>query len=318
MALALALTLALAVAGCGSKKKSSGNGGGGSLDGAAIVAKSATAMNQLKGATVGFDLSANVGIDAAKVSASNKALLKDPITVNGTVKFNGASVSASKVDLTATAKAGGQSYDVGAKIDGNQGWLGFMGQWYVLPMSSLGQLTSASPTPSASGSPSGVASQLQSLLGVDTNSIVTSNDLVGTETIDGTDAYHVSNKVDAAALATTLSTLAQSSSALTGSSTSTTSAADTIKALQSALKDLKVDTWYEKDNFYLKKLVITAKMDLSSDAQVAAQGIKTVDLKITVTLSDFNADVTVTAPSNPLPIDQLTSNLGSLGSSTGL
>ena len=316
IALALVLALALAVAGCGSKKKSSssGGGGGGTLTSTEIAAKSTTAMQQIKGATIGLDLSAKVGIDAAKISATNKALLKDPITINGTVKFNGTSISDMDLDATATAKAG-TTYNLGAKITGGQGWLGLMGQWYTLPASYFSQ-SSSSPTPSASSSPGGLSSELQKL-GIDPKSLITSSDLVGTDQIDGKDAYHISDKIDTNALATALSSLAQSSSL--SSASASPSAAATIAALKSALKDAKIDIWYEKDNFYLRKVVITANMNLSSDPTVAAQGIKTVDLSITITLGNFDASVSVTPPTNPLPFDQLTNSLGSLtGSSTGL
>ena len=318
IALALVLALALAVAGCGSKKKSSSSngGGGGTLTGTEIAAKSDTAMQALKGATVGLDISAKVGLDAAKASATTTAALKNPIAVNGTVKFNGTSTSSMDLDATATAKAGTTTYDVGAKITGGQGWLDLMGQWYTLTASAFSQ-SSSSPTPSASSSTGGLSSELQKL-GIDPSTLVTSSKVIGTDQIDGQDAYHVSDTLDTNALATDLSSLAQSSSLSSASASPAASAA--IATLKSALKNATIDTWYEKDNFYLRKIVIAANMDLSSDPQVAATGIKTVDLNVTITLGNFNASVSVTPPSNPLPFDQLSNSLGSLtgGTSTGL
>ena len=116
-------------------------------------------------------------------------------------------------------------------------------------------------------------------------------------------------------MATALSSLLAQSSSSTSASTSA-SAASAIATLKSSLKNAKVDIWYEKDNFYLRKIVVTANMDLSGDPTVAAQGIKTVDLNITITLGSFDASVTVTPPSNPLPFDQLTNGLGSLTGSS--
>ena len=316
MALALALALALAVASCGSKKKSSSSNGGGTLTGTQIAAKSDAAMQSLKGATIGLGISAKVGL-TAKASATNKALLKDPISVNGTIKFNGTSVSSMDLDATATAKLGTTTYNAGAKITGGEGWLGLMGQWYTLPASYFSQ-ASSSPTPSASSSPGGLSSELQKL-GINPSSLVTTSKLVGTESIDGQDAYHISDTLDTNALATALSSLLAQSSSSTSAGTSA-SAASAIATLKSALKNATINIWYEKDNFYLRKIVVTANMDLSSDPQVAATGISTVDLSITVTLGSFNASVTVTPPTSPLPFDQLTNSLGSLtgGASTGL
>jgi hypothetical protein len=315
---AIMLALALVVAGCGSKSSNSGNGGSSTaaLTGNDIAAKSTEAMKAVKSVTVGFDLTANVAVDAAKADAQTKALAGAPITVSGTLKGGGEGKDA-KVDATVKLIAGKENLDAGIKVDGTNGWIGLMGKWYALPAGSLSQVApSATPGSSASAD---ITAQLKTL-GIDVNTLISGRDLVGVEQLDGTSVYHVTDKVDVAALSTTLSTLIQSASALggaVGASTSPTTAQDAAaaaKALQTALKNVTIDTWYEKDNFYMRKIVVKATLDLTTDPQAATTGIKTVDVNATITMGDFDAPVTVTPPAKTLPFEQLMQGLGTLTS----
>jgi hypothetical protein len=319
---AITLALALVVAGCGSKSSNSSGGGSSSatLTGNDIAAKSTEAMKAIKSVTVGFDLTANVAIDAAKADAQTKALVGAPITVSGTLKGGGEGKDA-KVDVALKLNAGKEKLDAGIKVDGTNGWIGLMGQWYALPPGSLSQVApSASPGSSASAD---ITAQLKTL-GIDVNTLITGRDLVGTEQLDGKDVYHVTDKVDTAALATTLATLVQSASALggaVGASTSPTTAQDAAaaaKALQSAIKNVSIDTWYEKDTLYMRKIVVKATLDFTTDPQAATTGLKTADINATITMGDFDAPVTVTPPAKVLPFEQLMQGLGTLtGGLTG-
>lgn len=318
LALAVALSLATVV-GCGSKKSSSNSSGGNAaLTGNDIAAKSDAAMAKITSSTIGLDATATISADLTKVDAQTKALLSGPLSVNGTIKAAQSSGAVAKLDMTMTAKAAGQSFDIGLKIDGKNGWLSLMKQWYALPPGALSQLNS--PAPGASSAAGGISAQLGAL-GIDTKSWVTGRTIVGTETLDGTSVYHVADVLDAAAIGKGVASLAQTGLAMGGSTLGATTSPQNLKdaqalatALQNGLKDLKVDTWYEKDTFYLRKLVVSATLDVSSDPQAAKVGIKGGTFNLTLTMGDFNAPVTVTPPASSLPFDKL---LGGLSGLTG-
>lgn len=319
LALVVALSLAAAV-GCGSKKSSSSStsGSSGSLTATEIAAKSNTAMAAVKSATVTFDVSATINADLSKADAQTKAALSGPLAFTGTVKAAQTSASSSKVDMTMAAKFAGQTFDVGLKVDGKNGWLSFMKQWYALPPGSLNQLSS--PAPGASSAAGGIGAQLGTL-GINLKTWVKGRNLVGEETLDGTSVYHVSYVLDTAAIGKDLATLAQTGLAMGGSTLGASAAPNSLKdaqalttALQNGLKDVKCDMWYEKDNSYLRKVVISATLDVSSDPSAAKAGIKGGSFTATVTLGDFNAPVTVTPPASSQPFSKL---LGGLSALTG-
>lgn len=314
LAVVLALSLATAV-GCGSKKSGGGGGGSAALTGNDIAAKSDAAMAKVTSSTIGVDASATINADLSKASAQTKAILSGPITLTGTIKAAEASGTVSAMDLAMAAKAGGQKLDLGLKIDGKKGWLGFMGQWYALPPSALSTL--GSPAPSASAAGGGIESQLGAL-GIDTKTWITGRTIVGTETLDGKSVYHVSDTLNTAAIGQSVGSLAQQGLALSGGLGATTSpqnlkeAQALAQALQQGLKDVKVDAWYETDTFYMRKLVVSAALDVSSDPAAATAGLKGGSFTLTVTMGDFGAPVTVTPPASSQSLDKLLSGLSSL------
>lgn len=319
LAVVLALSLATAV-GCGSKKSGGSGGGSAALTGNDIAAKSDAAMAKVTSSTIGIDASATINADLSKVSAQTKAILSGPITLTGTVKAAEASGTVSAMDLAMVAKAGGQKLDLGLKIDGKKGWLGFMGQWYALPPSALSTL--GSPAPSASAAGGGIESQLGAL-GIDTKTWITGRTITGTETLDGKSVYHVSDTLNTAAIGQSVGSLAQQGLALGGASLGATTSPQNLKeaqalaqALQQGIKDAKVDAWYETDTFYMRKLVVSATLDVSSDPAASKAGLKGGTFTLTVTMGDFGAPVTVTPPASSQSLDKLLSGLGSL--TTGL
>jgi osmotically-inducible protein OsmY len=75
-----------------------------------------------------------------------------------------------------------------------------------------------------------------------------------------------------------------------------------------------VDWYYQKDNYYLRKMALAVSVDLSKDAQASAQGLQSADLGFTVTVADFDQPVTVEAPANAKPFqDLMNAVLGSGG-----
>ena len=215
--------------------------------------------------------------------------------------------------------------DAGMKLDGQKAWVDVMGTWYQLPAEMLSSLTGgASPAPGAS--PSSLTDQLSSL-GIDTSSWISSHTLLGTESVDGTSCYHISDTVDMAALSQGLGTLMQSASGLSSllgtSSSSGTSqqdlkaAQDAVKELQSVLKNVKLDAWYQTGTYDMRKLSASATMDFAAVPDAAKEGLQSGSFQFTLDLSNYGESVNVTPPASAKPFDQLMSGLGSItGSGT--
>jgi hypothetical protein len=316
---------ALVAAGCGGSSSSStstpasSSGGAAGLTAQQIVDKSNAAMQSVKSAAFALDLTASIKGDASKVTDSTtKALLKSPITVNAKGSFSN---EPQKADMTLTAAIAGQTLDVGLKMDTGKVWIDFMNQWYVIDQSMLSGLTGSSPAPSATSG--ALTQQLQDqikALGIDPTKWSEGYTLAGTETLDGAEVYHVQQAINVDQLVNDILKLSSTASSLGigGASPSPGTEEQLQKVAQGfkdALKGLKIDYYYEKGNYHLRKVAAAATMDFSGNADAAAQGLKSISFNFGLTLSNFDEPVTVEPPSSAKPFqDLLQALMGSSGS----
>jgi len=320
---ALLLLVALAAGGCGSKKKSAG-GSSGNLTADQISVKGLDATKNLKSAAFKMNMALNIKADTAKMSdQSTAAVLAKPITLTGSGNIS--NEQPQKLDATLAIGAGGMTINAGMKLDGQKAWVDVMDTWYELPAEMMSAITGGA-SPAAGATPGNLTSVLGTL-GVDPTSWVSGHTLLGTEAIDGTSCYHLSDTVDMAALSQSLGTLMQSAGSLgsvLGTSTSSATsqqdlkaAQDAVKQLQTVLKNVKLDAWYETGTFDMRKLTASATMDFAAVPDAAKQGLQSGDFQFTFELSNFGESVTVTPPASAKPFDQLMNGLGGLtGSST--
>jgi hypothetical protein len=317
---------AMVAAGCGgSSSSSSSNSSSASTSGSALTAqqivdKSTAAMQAIKSSSFTLDATATIKGDASKApDAQTKALLKAPITLKAQGSIGN---EPQKADVTLNADAAGQTFDIGLKVDGDKIWVQFMKQWYETTQSALGGLTGSSAAPSASSAP--LTQQLQDAvksLGIDPTSWTESYTLTGTETLDGTDVYHVVQTLNVSKLVDDLVKVTQTASGLTGglggasASPSTITPAD-AQSLKDALKGLKIDWFFQKDNYYLRKMQIASTIDLSNDPSAKTSGVTGIDFSFTLTMDKFDQSVTVTPPTGTKPLQDLIQAL--MGSSSSL
>ena len=276
-------------------------------------------MQAIKSAAFALDATVAIKGDASKApDAQSKALMQAPITLKAQGSISN---EPQKADITLNANAAGQAFDVGLKVDSDKIWVQFMKQWYETSESALSGLTGSSAAPSASTAP--LTQQLQDAiksLGIDPTSWTQSYTLAGTETLDGTDVYHVVQTLNVSKVVDDLVKLSQTASGLTGglggasASPSTITPAD-AQSLKDALKGLKIDWYFQKDNYYLSKMTLASSIDLSGDASAKKSGVTSVDFSITLTLNKFDEPVTVSAPTGTKSLqDLLQALMGSSGS----
>jgi hypothetical protein len=329
MMLVAAVAMAVVVAaGCGgsnnassSSSSSSGTSGGG-LTAQQIADKSTAAMQAIKSSAFALDLTANIKGDASKATdAQTKALLQSPITLKAQGSIGN---EPQKADITLNANAAGQKFDIGLRMDGDKIWVQFQNQWYETSQSALSGLAGSSAAPSASPAP--LTQQLQDAvkqLGIDPSAWTEGYTVAGTESLDGTEVYHVVQTLNVSKVVDDLMKLSQTASGLTGGATGSASPGTQItpqdaQSLKDALKGLKIDWYYQKDNYYLRKMQIASTIDLSSDKSAAASGVQSIDFSFTLTMNNFDQAVTVEAPANAKPIQDLITAITNATGSGGL
>ncbi len=314
--LALLMLAAVAAAGCGDSGDS-GDGGGGSgaaeLTAQDIIAKSNAAMADIASAAFTMDLSMTVQGDASQVTdEQTKQLLSSPITVKADGKVGN---EPQKLDMTLAAKAMGQSFDIGMKMDAEKVYLSFMEQWYEIPKDMAESMTGASPAAEADQQK---LTDMYKQLGIDPNTWAAEYTVVGEEDVNGVSTYHVSQAVDMEKVATDISKLANSASglgSLVGGGTESADPEDVQKAveiLKTAVKDVKIDWWVGKDDFYLYKMTASAMMDMAAlpaEDREGAEGVDSVDFSLMMGMSEFNQDFTVEPPASAQPFEQMMNDL---------
>jgi hypothetical protein len=135
-----------------------------------------------------------------------------------------------------------------------------------------------------------------------------SND--GTESVEGTDATKITGSVD---VETMLGDLVKLGTSVPGANTSGLSP-DLIQSQLSTISDAVTDASFQidsgTDDNVLRKLEFNIAVDPTKVPGGESAGVSNVNLKFDVTLSDVNADQTITAPDNAKPIEDLQSELG--------
>lgn len=332
IAIVAVLALALVLApGCGKKNTTTSTttpaatqSSAQSMSAAELVTAAQAAMAKTTGGTIVADLSITIKGDAAKLGATSAQLgqiVSKPITVHVEGNFQD---KPSATDMTMSLGVGGKTIPLAIKMTGGKGWIQYAGKWYVLPASAL-KSAASNTTTSTSGDP---IAELKKTLGIDITTWNPTFTLVGTESVGGVDTSHVQLTVDTAkAMADINKALASpqlwaQAGAAAGSATGTSAAQvkqlegigkQLVAALQTKVTDFKVDMWVGNADTLFHKAALALSMTFGG--QMVSAGLQGIDIGGTVEMSNFNAPVTVTAPSGALPYKALQKALQSIGKS---
>jgi hypothetical protein len=138
-----------------------------------------------------------------------------------------------------------------------------------------------------------------------------SND--GTEDVGGTSTTHVSGNVDVSQMLTDFIGLAESVPGAAGQIPQ-----EQLDQVEQAVTDASFDVYSGEDDDLLRKLDANVSIDPSAIDSAVPVPIDSVDLSVSVELSDVNEDQTIDAPSDAKPIDDLLQQFGGLGGLGGL
>lgn len=301
--LALAAVLAIA-AGCGggSEEPAAEAPQVAELTAEEIVTQSEKAMQEITSASFNVDLSVKVEGDPTQASDPQaQMLMQSPITVKASGASSDDPVAA---DLSMTFGLMGQNIKMEMRAKDDQAWIAYEDQWYKVPVedskNATGQLSEgALPT-----------EQLKDI-GLDPNDWDLTWELVGTEDLAGTQVYHVKGTVDPTKLAESLMKalddpqLAEKLGTDAAQQLQGTRAQSEkeLKQLQKALEDVSVDTWYEVETFYLRKVDAKAAFDMTGLED--AEGMTGMDIAMLLELDGFNEPVEVEAPKSAQPLEKL-------------
>ncbi|HEY5170010.1 MAG TPA: DUF6612 family protein, partial [Thermoleophilia bacterium] len=283
-----------------------------------IVKDSEAKMAQLKSASFSADMGLEVQGDPSKMTdPTQKAMLSQGISLHVEGK---SATDPMASDMKMSAGIAGQTLNFGMMAQGDKAWVEYQGKWYAMDAKSAKSLSTQAQTGAAP------TEQLKSL-GLNPSDWGTSYTLVGTESLAGTQVYHVKATADPQKLADSLMKAAESpdlqkqlggsSSELGQLGSGLTQNKKQAQELSKSLKDATVEYWIGVDDQLMYKAQFGASMDTS--AQKDMQGVTGMTLKGAVTMSKFDEPVDVTAPAGAKSFKDFMNQLfgGMLGGSSG-
>jgi hypothetical protein len=321
VALTLTTGIAIGVTGCGTGAQTAGAQAVGAqtvgaqtaalpsadLSPGGILAKAMAASQNMTSAKGTFDVGISFDADVSQLPEEAKALVGQPMKVSGTLAYGNHPTA---VEFTVGISAAGRDMNIGMKLLDDKAWFRFMDQWYEAPPEMRGFLGD----PSAQKAKVTDIRQLLSDLGIDPANWLKDLRLVGEETVDGGDAYHLAASPDLTKMMTDVVGLMQSgklmnllnpagSGAALGASSSVLPTADELQQMQKQLEamftELAADLWIDKEDFTVLKFTAAARMTPPPGEDPA--GVNAITLNVAMSLQDINQPVTVEPPTSTQP-----------------
>lgn len=310
--LLMALTLAVvAAAGCGGDEGTnaatdSSPSAVAGLTPQEIVDQSQEAMQAVNSAAFTADFKLDLEGDASKMTdATAKQLLSQPITLHVEGSSSNEPV-ASDMDLTVALM--GQNLNMGILAEGKNAWVQYENTWYAVPQENTEALSS--------GDSSALPTEQLKDLGLDPQAWEVEWELVGTETVDGAEVYHLAASPDPETIAADVmkalndpdlykklgdEETAQQVEAAKGQYE------QQLKELQKALEDVEVDLWIETESMYLRKGAVVIGLD--TENMEGAEGVTAMNVDVAFTMAGFDEPVEVEAPAKAKDIEKLMNEL---------
>jgi hypothetical protein len=148
---------------------------------------------------------------------------------------------------------------------------------------------------------------------IDVASWVTNLSNEGTESVEGEKAIHVSGDADVERIFSDLSGIVRQ---LPGAGDQARGLSQ-LERLERAITSATIDVYSGADDRLLRRLDLGLSVDLSALSSASVIPLGTLDLTVSLILSDLNSPQTITPPENPRPGSDLGGGLGPLGSLDG-
>ncbi|MBS1871260.1 MAG: hypothetical protein JSS99_16530 [Actinobacteria bacterium] len=299
--LALA-TVALVLAACGGD---SSGGSGSSSDATTLLRQTFTGTHNVRSGKANVQLRVNVSGDSS---------VRGPIqlTVAGPFESAGAN-QMPKFDLALDANAQGQGFRAGITSTSDALYVNFGGTAYKVPAQLLDRLKASYRRAQQKGSSSRSQMSLGSL-GLDPLSWLKDPTVEGTETVGGVATDHISAQLNVSALLDDVDKILARVSAQglpTGQSVPSSIPAKDRRQIEDAVKSASVDVWSGKSDHTLRRLHLALHVDVPRRST-------SVDLALTIELTDLNQPQTIAAPTASRPLNELLGQLqGFLGGALG-
>ena len=234
-----------------------------------------------------------------------------PIVLSGTVAAD-AKAKAAEVTVTITAVDGGFSTDAAFRWLGDKGWVEYGGTWYDLPPRLLQKVQEAEAQHEQQPEPRVLPAEL----GIDPKSWLSGLSFLGTETVDGVSAYHVTTGFDVSQIASDViqavespqvqKMLAAHMPAKAMARLSSAEAGGKLGAVPAMVAkvvvDPRADVWVDTSSNQLEQVGFSATIVPPAGAECP---LTSVAVACTGSVDQLGQPVSVTAPADAHPWSEL-------------
>ena len=233
-----------------------------------------------------------------------------PLSLDVAGPFQRDSAGHFATDLTITLTTAAKTRTFGLDIVDGTLYVGVGGTFYELPASALHSSGGATGASGAAG--------IFASLGIDPRSWLTDPHDDGTATVGGVDTDRFTAVVDTQKLFADLSTLiTQRLSGATGASGSTSNVGSTLQLVGSAITSAQLDVYTGIADHVVRRVHVVVAFKVPSIASSFVGGLTGGSLDFDATLTQLNAEQTVTAPANAQPFSAIRGALSRLGLGAG-
>jgi hypothetical protein len=295
---------ALVLAACGGSGGGSSSGGSG--DPETLLRQTFTGTHNVRSGKANIQL---------RLVVTGVPSLTGPIQIGVTGPFQSLGTDQlPKFDLALNANAQGQGLKAELISTSDRMFVEFGGTAYEVPAQLLDQLRRRGQ--------SGSAQPKMSLKGIDPLKWLKDPKLVGAESVGGAQTDHIAASVNVSALLDDVDKLlarAQSLPGLAGRRVPSHLSAGDRSQIEQAVKRATVDVWSGKSDHTLRRFTLA----LNVVPPKSSSGPRSLDLTLSIELTDLNQPQTITAPATSRPLSELLGQFqgllgGALGGSSGL
>lgn len=300
VALLVLATAAIVLTACGGSSNSSGSGGSG--DARTLLRQTFTGTHEVRSGK------ANVHL---RVVVTGVSSLSGPIDLTVAGPFeNAGGGQLPKFDLALAAGVEGETLKAELISTSDALYVSTGGTAYKAPPQLIAQLKRGM-------SQSGSSQPRLSLKGIDPLKWLDNPTVVGSESVGGDQTDHISAKVNVGALLDDVEKLlgrAGSLPTLAGQRIPSRLPANVRTQIEQAVKTATVDVWSGKSDHTLRRFTLHVNVVPPS----SKSGPRSVDVTLTIELTDLNQPQTITAPATSRPLSELLSQFqGLLGGTLG-
>ena len=220
-----------------------------------------------------------------------------------------------KFDIDFSFEGAGQSITAGITSTGTKGFVNYKGSEYVVSDQIFKQLRAGIEQAQSKGNTS---NQSLTTLGLNPRNWLTNAKNAGEAQVGGEDTIKITGGVDLSKLLDDVNTAMAKARKLgvQGGENLPSKLTDAQKKqVTDAVKDPKVEIYTGKDDSILRRMVVALRV-VAPASSSSPDG--SADFNLDFSISDLNEDQEISAPANPKPFDQLSSQLGGLGGLGGL